>query len=208
MALLTVWETGWGFADPYRFLTSTAAAEARSSWTANPAALAAPTTRPLGGSTSTATWTTTITSNDTLGVNDGGLELSATWTASPGNSAMCSNSAYLNYGTPQQELLGTATVNQRVVRQGTTGTLGSNTAAFQELFALTGKRCFHDVQWLHDRHRRYDHGRSSRPRRGWQHHCRRNWDCALRCQRRRVLERSPAQLPGRPRHSQRRDHLE
>jgi hypothetical protein len=133
-------ETGWGFAGPNRFLTSdTASFSPAPSWTSTSGGFSGTYATTPGGSASTAAWTTTITGNDTLGKNDGGLEISATWTASPSNSANAQYTAYLNYGTPNQYAIGTATVNQQLAPNGTAGTLGSSTATFQELFALTGK---------------------------------------------------------------------
>ena len=130
-------ETGWGFAGPNRFLTSSSATYAPAgAWTATPGGFSGSYDTTAGGNPNnpTATWTTTILSTDTLGQNDQGLELSATWTPSPSNSA---NAQYLIYDNGN--LLDTVTVDQQLAPEGTPGTQGSTTATFQELCALTGR---------------------------------------------------------------------
>jgi subtilase family serine protease len=130
-------ETGWGFASPNRFLTSgTASYSPAPSWTSTAGGFSGTyETAPVGGPINPrAIWTTTVTSSDTLGRNDLGLEISATWTASPSNSPDAQYVIFDN-GAPVQTVL----VNQQLAPTGTTGTQNSRTATFQELCALSGK---------------------------------------------------------------------
>jgi subtilase family serine protease len=127
-------EAGWGFAGPNRFLTSdTAAYSPASSWTVTRGGFSGTYFEgiPLSG-TDTATWTTTVTASDTLGREDSGLEISATW---PASSSNVTNAKYLFYDNGN--LVDTVSVNQLLAPTGTTGTLNSRTATFQELCALT-----------------------------------------------------------------------
>jgi hypothetical protein len=133
-------ETGWGFAGPNRFLTSSAAvyfSSPEQPWTSVAGGFSGTyfTTNddlPPPPPNNTATWTTTVTASDTLGLNDSGLEVSATWTAAPGNAADAHYLVSVN-----GSLVDTVTVNQQLAPNGTTGTQNSRTATFQELVALT-----------------------------------------------------------------------
>ncbi len=126
-------ETGWGFASPNRFLTSNQAYIAPGYWNAVSGGFSGTYYTSPGPSGSTSTvWSTTITSSDVLGLNDSGLELSTTWTPSPSNADDAEYEISVN-GTP----VDTVTVNQQLAPNGTTGTLNSRTATFQELCALT-----------------------------------------------------------------------
>ncbi len=127
-------ETGWGFAGPNRFLTSSAATYSPS-WqqTAGGFTGVYETSTPFGGGLiNSATWSTTVLSSDTLGINDRGLEVSAAWTPAAGNSA---NAQYLIY--VNGNLVDTATVDQQLAPTGTSATLNSRTGVFQELAALS-----------------------------------------------------------------------
>jgi hypothetical protein len=129
-------ETGWGFANPNRFLTSTTATYSpAASWTSTPGGFSGTqfVTPANSPSSTTATWTTQITFSDTLGINDKGLELSATWTPSASNAANAQYEIYDN-----GNLINTVSIDQQVAPIGTTGTLNSRTATFQELSAITG----------------------------------------------------------------------
>lgn len=130
-------ETGWGFAGPNRFLLSSAATYSPSvSWqpTVGGFSQLYETSTPFGGGLiNSATWSTTVLSSDTLGVNDSGLEVSATWTPSAGNA---NNAQYLI--SVDGNLVDTVTVNQQLAPTGTSATSGGRTAAFQELAALSG----------------------------------------------------------------------
>src|ERR1700730_8627687 len=85
-------ETGWGFAGPNRFLVGQSASlSPAGSWFSVPLGGVSGTYYTANGSTSstTATWTTVVTSSDILGKNDSGLEVSATWhggSAAPDNA--------------------------------------------------------------------------------------------------------------------------
>jgi PKD domain len=126
-------ETGWGFASPNRFLTSSQAYIAPGYWNAVSGGFSGTYYTSPGPSGSTSTvWSTTITSSDILGKNDSGLELSTTWTPSPSNADNAEYEISVN-GTP----VDTVTVNQQLPPDGTTGTLNSRSATFQELSALT-----------------------------------------------------------------------
>jgi hypothetical protein len=126
-------ETGWGFASPNRFLTSdTASYSPTDNWQAVSGGFSG--TSYLGDldSNGTATWTTTVTASDTLGRNDNGLEISATWTGNPENAHNAEYEVDVN-GSPVDYF----SIDQSVAPVGTTGTLGSSTATFQELCTLT-----------------------------------------------------------------------
>jgi hypothetical protein len=126
-------ETGWGFASPYRFLTSGQADIAPGYWNAVSGGFSGTYYTAPGPSGATSTvWSTTITSSDILGLNDNGLELSTTWTPSASNASNVEYEIAVN-GTP----VDTATVNQQLAPIGTTGTLNSRSATFQELCALS-----------------------------------------------------------------------
>jgi PKD domain len=126
-------ETGWGFASPYRFLTSSQASIAPGFWNAVSGGFSGTYYTSPGPSGSTSTvWSTTITSSDVLGLNDSGLELSTTWTPSPSNANNAEYEIAVN-GTA----VDTVTVNQQLAPTGTTGTLNSRSATFQELCALS-----------------------------------------------------------------------
>jgi subtilase family serine protease len=135
-------ETGWGFAGPNRFLTAnTASYQAgfgqfgQDYWFPTSGGFSNPYYRDISNGNpgrDTATWTTTVTASDTLGRNDSGLEISATW---PAGSSNATNAKYLVYDNGA--LIDTVSVNQRLAPTGTTGTLNSRTATFQELCALT-----------------------------------------------------------------------
>lgn len=126
-------ETGWGFADPYRFLTSSQASITAGDWTAVSGGFSGTyDTSPGPSGSGSAVWSTTITSSDVLGLNDNGLELSTTWTPSSSNATNAEYQIAVN-GT----VVDTATVNQQLAPIGTTGTLNSRSATFQELAALS-----------------------------------------------------------------------
>jgi PKD domain len=126
-------ETGWGFASPNRFLTSSQAYIAPGYWNAVAGGFSGTYYTSPGPSGSTSTvWSTTVTSSDVLGLNDSGLELSTTWTPNSSNADNAEYEISVN-GTP----VDTVTVNQQLAPIGTTGTLNSRTATFQELCALT-----------------------------------------------------------------------
>jgi hypothetical protein len=126
-------ETGWGFASPYRFLTSTQADITPAQWNAIAGGFSGTyfTSPGASGSTS-AVWSTTITSSDVLGLNDNGLELSTTWTPSPSNTDNAEYEISVN-----GNLVDTVTVNQQLAPNGTTGTLNGRSGTFQELCALS-----------------------------------------------------------------------
>jgi hypothetical protein len=126
-------ETGWGFASPYRFLTSTQADITPGQWNAVAGGFSGTyfTSPGPSGSTS-AVWSTTITSSDVLGLNDSGLELSTTWTPSSSNTDNAEYEISVN-----GNLVDTVTVNQQSAPNGTTGTLNGRSATFQELAALS-----------------------------------------------------------------------
>ena len=129
-------ETGWGFAGPNRFLLATSASlSPAASWTSTSGGFSGTyKTTPAGSkSSTTATWTTTVTANDTLGKNDSGLEVSATW---PASSTNADNAQYLVYDNGV--LINTVKIDQKLHPNGTAGTHNSRTATFQELSALTG----------------------------------------------------------------------
>jgi hypothetical protein len=134
-------ETGWGFASPTRFLTANDASykaglfsQTQDYWLPTAGGFSGNYYKgiPYGAYTDTATWTTTVTASDTLGRNDSGLEISATW---PTGSLDATNAKYLVYDNGA--LVDTVFVNQLLAPTGTTGTLNSRTATFQELCALT-----------------------------------------------------------------------
>jgi hypothetical protein len=135
-------ETGWGFASPTRFLTANNASykagifsQTQDYWLPTTGGFSGNYYKgiPYGAYTDTATWTTTVAASDTLGRNDSGLEISATW---PTGSLDATNAKYLVYHNGA--LVDTVFVNQLLAPTGTTGTLNSRTATFQELCALTG----------------------------------------------------------------------
>ncbi len=127
------YETGWGFAGPDRFLTADQAYIAPGYWNAVSGGFSGTYYTSPGPSGSTSTvWSTTITASDILGKNDSGLELSTTWTPSPSNA---DNAQYEIYD--DGSFVETVTVNQQLAPNGTSGTLNSRTATFQELAALT-----------------------------------------------------------------------
>jgi hypothetical protein len=131
-------ETGWGFAGPSIFLSR-----------ANPVVENRLVTWSLtGGGFSglyyvgtneasflvhaAATWTTTVTDSFTLGKNDKGLEISATWPASTTNTK--SQFSIYDNGT----FVRSVEVNERLAPTGTVSTqLGLNPTMFQELCTLT-----------------------------------------------------------------------
>ena len=126
-------ETGWGFASPNRFLTSSQAYIAPGYWNAVSGGFSGTYYTSPGPSGSTSTvWSTTVTSSDVLGLNDSGLELSTTWTPSPSNATNAEYEIAVN-GTS----VDTVTVNQQLAPNGTTGTLNGRSATFQELCALS-----------------------------------------------------------------------
>jgi len=126
-------ETGWGFADPYRFLTSSQASITAGDWDSVSGGFSGTYFTSLGPSGSTsAVWSTTITSSDVLGLNDSGLELSSTWTPSSANTNNAEYEISVN-----GNLVDTVTVNQQLAPNGTTGTLNGRSATFQELAALS-----------------------------------------------------------------------
>src|SRR5205823_5779349 len=106
-----------GFAGPNRFLTSPFLSSPFSNepWRANVGGFAGLYYTPdaqgnqMAGDQYTATWTTTVTANDTLGKNDSGLEVSATWPASSLNSDHAQYRVSVN-----GNLVDTVTVNQQL----------------------------------------------------------------------------------------------
>jgi hypothetical protein len=127
-------ETGWGFASPNRFLLSTNAIyEPSGTWSSTSGGFSGSYfAAPASSASASATWTTTVTASDILGVNDKGIEISATWTPSMTNA---DNAQYLVY--VDGNLVNTVTVNQQLAPDGTSGTLNSRSATFQELSALS-----------------------------------------------------------------------
>jgi len=133
-------ETGWGFAGPNVFLPSTTASyftpTKASPWVSTPGGFGGTydTVSMIEGEGNyTATWTTTVTSSFTLGKNDNGLEISATWPDAKANTPQAQFLIYDN-GT----LVHTADVDEQVAPTGNASTLGVNPATFQELGTLTG----------------------------------------------------------------------
>jgi hypothetical protein len=134
-------ETAWGFAGPNRVLTSADATYSPAvSWQAASGGYTGTyeVSTPFGpGLINSATWSTTVQPGDTLGINDSGLEVSATWTAAAGNSAAAQYLISVN-----GNLVDTATVNQQLAPtgnlEGFRSRTGFRTAAFQELAALSG----------------------------------------------------------------------
>jgi hypothetical protein len=134
-------ETAWGFAPPNRFLTSGDA-------TYSLPALWSPVSGGFSGtvdissaggaSFTSALWTTTVLPSDTLGLNDHGLEISATWVPNTGFGVNADNAQYVIINATTNTIVDTVTVNQRLAPTGTTGTQNGRTATFQELCALTG----------------------------------------------------------------------
>jgi hypothetical protein len=133
-------ETGWGFAGPNIFRQSTDATyftpTRASPWVSTPGGFGGvyyTVSTLLATANYTATWTTTVTSSFTLGRNDDGLEISATWPAAPANT---NDAQFLIYDNGN--LVQTVHVNEQVAPTGNASTLGANPATFQELCTLTG----------------------------------------------------------------------
>jgi hypothetical protein len=130
-------ETGWGFAGPNRFLTSgeaTTVVSARGQWNAVSGGFSGTydTTPGPNGTAISATWSTSVTSTDTLGKNDKGLEISTTWTPQHKSADNAEYEISVNGA-----LVDTVFVNQKLAPNGTPGTLNSRTGTFQELCALS-----------------------------------------------------------------------
>jgi hypothetical protein len=131
-------ETGWGFAGPNRFLTSDNVSLPTAFWAPTPGGFSGTYyTQPGGPIATLATWSTTVTSTDVLGINDKGLEVSATWVPNPinANNVQYVVNHYDSVGNLLRSL--TVTVNQQLAPNGTVGTLNSRTATFQELCAFS-----------------------------------------------------------------------
>jgi hypothetical protein len=139
-------ETGWGFAGPNRFLLSGNASYSPAAlWPQVPSGgfSGAYHLTPTGTTSSTtATWTTVVTANDTLGKNDSGLEVSATWLGGPGDA---DNAQYLVYDNGI--LINTVTVNQKSDPNGPfRRSPGVGGGFFQELCALSGVQVGDTIQ--------------------------------------------------------------
>jgi subtilase family serine protease len=116
-------ETGWSFATPTTLNYASGSETQVGSWTFQAGGFNGYSTA-AGGSSSSASWTTTIPSSYAAS----GTEVSATWTASPGNAT---NATYTIYDGAQASgvVLGTVVVNQT---QSPIGTVDGN-SQFQEL---------------------------------------------------------------------------
>jgi subtilase family serine protease len=119
-------ETAWSFPTPRTLNNGSSSYSQTGAWTSNSSGFSGTYSTAAGGSDSTATWTTTISSADQGW--DGGTHVSATWVPSAGNAT---NATYEIYdGTAATgTLLGTVTVDQT---KAPVGTSDGNTQ-FQEL---------------------------------------------------------------------------
>jgi hypothetical protein len=130
-------ETGWGFAGPSNFLPASPVVLNRLvTWSQTSGGFSGQYWVGANNSGSVeparATWTTTVTDSYPFGVNDHGLEISATWPASTTN-ARAQFSIYDN-----GNLVQSADVNEQHAPTGTVITQqGLNPTTFQELGTLT-----------------------------------------------------------------------
>ncbi|MGA2065991.1 MAG: S8 family serine peptidase [Thermoguttaceae bacterium] len=109
-------ETGWSFSQGISLYSQSGA------WTARAGGYSGSYSTAAAGSNSTATWTTDVTASDVD--STGFTEVSATWTAAPGNATNATYTIYDN-GT----VIGTTTVNQTIAPTG----MAENGAPFQVL---------------------------------------------------------------------------
>ena len=102
-------ETAWSFPTPRTLNNGSDSYFQIGSWTSNSGGFSGTYSTAVGGTDSSATWTTSIGSSD-LGWGDG-IEVSATWVPNAGNATNASYSIYDGSASPEN-LLGTVTVNQ------------------------------------------------------------------------------------------------
>ncbi len=119
-------ETAWSFPTPRTLNNGSSSYSQTGSWTSQSGGFSGTYSTAAAGSSSSATWTTSITSSDQGWV--GGTEVSATWVASPGNATNATYKIYDGTATTGT-LLGTVTVNQTKAPLGTS----DGGSQFQEL---------------------------------------------------------------------------
>ena len=140
-------ETGWGFVGPNRFLASGDASYALPAlWSSVSGGFSGTYQITSAGAVPniSAIWTTTVLSSDTLGINDHGLEISATWVPSTGFGVNADSVQYSIFDN--NNLVDTATVDQQLAPVGTTGSQNGRSATFQELCALSGVQVGDTIQ--------------------------------------------------------------
>jgi hypothetical protein len=128
-------EVAWSYDTPRTINNGSALYSQSGPWTSQSGGFSGTYSTAAGGSAASASWPTTLTPMDEG--QSGGTEVSATWTASPGNAT---NATYTIYDGPQSSgmVLGTVTVDQTKAPVGTP----DGNFQFQELgyyFPTSGK---------------------------------------------------------------------
>jgi hypothetical protein len=119
-------ETGWSFPTPRTLNNGSSSYSQTGAWSSQSGGYSGTYDTAAAGSSSSATWTTTISSADQGYQN--ATEVSATWTANPGNASEATYTIYDGSPSPGS-VLGTVTVDQQNAPVGTP----DGSSQFQEL---------------------------------------------------------------------------